>query len=708
MSLRDVEGAAVNLADRVRRERIEAVLASVLGTSVHLAFLAGIVRASIVFVVATVIALAGWRWLGSRARGSLDVAMLPRRSGWSVFFGSFASLVLAPLSIAIVDPGAALDGEQWRSTVLAAAACSGFAGVFVFHRLRMACARSPAGHDRAHPVVTLESAGDWTAARAREIRIVIAAVALALSGVLVDGVLEARASGWGAVRITAAGLCFAAVFVWLGRVLARAVSHELEWAVGGIRAERASAEARSGEGEAAAIAALAASVATGDELTRSLEVERDQRSIEQAHAERVARELADRAMPVQQNALELVGRIEASRRIATLALAAGEALEARTRGLEDEIESSARWLDGIEQGQRGLTESLARLSTASRETSAGLAALAKANRGVDSAADSITAFSRDVLARAEIGRAKFGETVAGMEAIRTATRAAESVIRGLAARTQEIGGILDVIDDVGDQTSLLALNAAIIAAQAGEQGRAFSVVADEIRDLADRVLVSTKEIGGLIRAVQSESDHAIGAIEAGSSSVERGVELSVEAGRTLDEITEVTRETGTRIEGILDSVRAQASTLERVLGLVVRVESGVGELATAVDHRAGDRERAARAAQALREAMEEMRSAVREQSAQLSRIEFDLGNAHASARVVGSTLEEQSTSCRELARVVEQGADRLRSLRRIGDELTLAHRTLRLQTDSLRLASHRPSSSITRSGLDARAIGERS
>jgi hypothetical protein len=103
-----------------------------------------------------------------------------------------------------------------------------------------------------------------------------------------------------------------------------------------------------------------------------------------------------------------------------------------------------------------------------------------------------------------------------------------------------------------------------------------------------------------------------------------------------------------------------------------------------------------------------MRSAVREQSAQLSRIEFDLGNAHASARVVGSTLEEQSTSCRELARVVEQGADRLRSLRRIGDELTLAHRTLRLQTDSLRLASHRPSSSITRSGLDARAIGERS
>lgn len=708
MSLRDVEAAAANLADRVRRERIEAALASVLGASVHLAFLAGIVSASIVFVVATVLALASWRWLGTRTLGEQGIASLPRRSGWSVFFGSFVPLVLAPLSIAIVDPGAALSEEKWRSAAFAAAVCSGFAGVFVFHRLRMACARWPAEPDRAYPVVTLESAGEWTRARAREIRIVVAVVALALAGVLVDGVLEARAAGWGAVRSAAAGLCFGGTCIWLGRVLARAVSHELEWAIGGIRAERAGVNARSGDGDSAAIEAIVNGVARGDALTRGLEVERDQRSIEQAHAERLVRELADRATPVHQNALEVVGRIEASRRTASLALAAGEALEARTRSLEGEIEANARWLDALEQGQRGITGSLERLSTVSRETSAGLAALAKENRGVDSAADSIAAFSRDVLARAESGRAKFGETVAGMEAIRTATQTAESVIRGLAARTQEIGGILDVIDDVGDQTSLLALNAAIIAAQAGENGRAFSVVADEIRDLADRVLVSTKEIGGLIRAVQSESEHAIGAIEAGSSSVQKGVELSVEAGLTLDEITEVTRETGTRIEGILDSVRAQASTLERVLGLVVRVESGVGELASAVDHRAGDREGAARATRALREAMDEMRSAVREQSAQLSRIEIDLGTAQAAARVVGGSLEEQTQGCRELARVVEQGADRLRSLRRIGDDLTLAHRSLRLQTDSLRPASHRPPSPVTRSESESRATGERS
>ena len=104
------------------------------------------------------------------------------------------------------------------------------------------------------------------------------------------------------------------------------------------------------------------------------------------------------------------------------------------------------------------------------------------------------------------------------------------MIRGLGGRVHEIGAILDVIDDVADETNLLALNAAIIAAQAGEQGRAFSVVADEIEDLAERVLSSTKEIGGLIRAVQDGDRQRDGAIEGGATSSPRGVALAAEAG----------------------------------------------------------------------------------------------------------------------------------------------------------------------------------
>ena len=126
------------------------------------------------------------------------------------------------------------------------------------------------------------------------------------------------------------------------------------------------------------------------------------------------------------------------------------------------------------------------------------------------------------------------------------------VIRNLGGRTKEIGAIVDVIDDVADETNLLALNAAIIAAQAGEHGRAFSVVADEIKDLAERVLASTKEIGDLIRSVQEEGENAIGAIETGTESVASGVDLSAEAGVSLEEITRVSRDSGERIQGILE------------------------------------------------------------------------------------------------------------------------------------------------------------
>lgn len=700
------EAVAGDLADRIRRERIEASLAAVLGASVHLAFFGGTVSASIVFVVATGLALAGGGWLGARILATVELAKLPRRSGWAVFALSFAALVVAHLVVALVDPGAAFSTSTWRSALIADAVCAGIAALFVFHRARMACARWASGDRGAYPPVTLASAGRWAGSVAREIRFVVAAVALALSVILVDGVLASRAADWGLWQTTAAAGSFFAVCIWLGRVLARAVTHEIEWAIGGIRAEVDAANEELGSGEALASESLSAGLSVGEGLIRELELDGDRHSIVLAHAEQLVRALSDRTEPAQQNAIEIVGRIESSRRAASDSLVVGEALEGRARILEAEIDASGRWLDALEKDQRQIGGSMGRLANAAREVGAGVAALAKATRVVDAATDSIKAFSQDVVARAEDGRARFGETVAGMEAIRRATATAEQVIRGLGARTQEIGGILDVIDDVGDQTSLLALNAAIIAAQAGEHGRAFSVVADEIRDLADRVLVSTKEIGGLIRAVQSESEHAIGAITAGSSSVQKGVELSVAAGRTLDEITEVTRETGNRIEAILDAIRGQAAGFERVVGLSANVESAIGELASAIDRREGDRDGAERAARTLREAMAEFHACAREHANQLSRIDTDLAAAMTAARVAGSLLEEQGEGCRELGRVVARGGEHLDCVRRIGQALSATHRTLRLTTVSPGTKSHAPVEPATRSGHAARAAGE--
>ena len=102
-------------------------------------------------------------------------------------------------------------------------------------------------------------------------------------------------------------------------------------------------------------------------------------------------------------------------------------------------------------------------------------------------------------------------TIDGINAIRDASDVSERIILSLGSKTEAIGTILDVIDEVATRTNLLALNASIIAAQAGESGRAFAVVADEIKVLATRVLSSTNEIGDLIVAVQTESGKAIDA-----------------------------------------------------------------------------------------------------------------------------------------------------------------------------------------------------
>ncbi|MCE1189022.1 MAG: methyl-accepting chemotaxis protein [Ignavibacteria bacterium] len=129
-----------------------------------------------------------------------------------------------------------------------------------------------------------------------------------------------------------------------------------------------------------------------------------------------------------------------------------------------------------------------------------------------------------------------GKSIDGMNQIaRVVNNSAETVFR-LGQNTDKIGEIIDVIDDIADQTNLLALNAAIEAARAGEQGRGFAVVADEVRKLAERTTLATKEISGMIRQIQSETRLAVDAMKEGTTEVESGLKLVNEAGTMLDVI----------------------------------------------------------------------------------------------------------------------------------------------------------------------------
>jgi len=341
--------------------------------------------------------------------------------------------------------------------------------------------------------------------------------------------------------------------------------------------------------------------------------------------------------------------------------AAGDELNETASVLTSKVDAVS---DSLEQMVRSVKEVGAttdRLAEASEETSSSMEEMASAMRAVDTAAETTASISRDVVDKAELGQAKVVQTIAGMEAIREATDVAESVIRGLGARTNEIGGILDVIEDVADETNLLALNAAIIAAQAGEQGKAFSVVADEIKELADRVLASTKEIGGLIRAVQDESENAIGAIEAGSTSVMDGVDLSAEAGKTLEEITEASRESGDRIGEIVNSVREQTKAASHVVALMEKVRESADQIGAASGEQDRGNEIVYRSALTMREVAQQVRHTTEEQAAGFGRIRENVTGVRGAVEQITGSLHEQSAACAQVASVLDGVSEGSRS-----------------------------------------------
>ena len=157
------------------------------------------------------------------------------------------------------------------------------------------------------------------------------------------------------------------------------------------------------------------------------------------------------------------------------------------------------------------------------------------------------------------------QTVDGMTRIKDAVEGAAVKVTELGAKGDQIGAIVETIDDIAEQTNLLALNAAIEAARAGEQGKGFAVVADEVRKLAERSSRATKEIADLIGEVQQGTDEAVKAMKIGAREVESGAELASRSGAALDEISSAVGSSNAAVARI---VRAMDDMQESSAGLV--------------------------------------------------------------------------------------------------------------------------------------------
>jgi len=202
--------------------------------------------------------------------------------------------------------------------------------------------------------------------------------------------------------------------------------------------------------------------------------------------------------------------------------------------------------------------------------------------------------SRKTSNAATSGAAIVQETIDGMVKIAERVKMTASTVSTLGSRSEQIGAIIGTIEDIADQTNLLALNAAIEAARAGEQGRGFAVVADEVRALAERTTKATREIGEMIKAIQNETKIAVHSMEEGVAEVENGAATSHRSGDALAEILDQINDVTMQINQIATAAEEQtattgeiASNIQQISEVVQQTARGAEETSSAAAQLAG-------------------------------------------------------------------------------------------------------------------------
>jgi methyl-accepting chemotaxis protein len=221
-------------------------------------------------------------------------------------------------------------------------------------------------------------------------------------------------------------------------------------------------------------------------------------------------------------------------------------------------------------------------SSAIEETSASVAEINASVREVEtSAKESASLASKVTEVASEVGMMAVMDAIEGMEKIAAEVKHSSEIIGRLGTRSSDIEKILSVIKDVTEQTNLLSLNAAILAAQAGEYGKSFSVVADEIRALSDRTASSTRDISNIVKTIQTEIAEAIKAIDSGMNRVDEGSTMVYNVGSALRETLHASEQSADMSKSIERATEEQSKGLKQISLSIENIRKMIGQIAKA-------------------------------------------------------------------------------------------------------------------------------
>jgi methyl-accepting chemotaxis protein len=304
------------------------------------------------------------------------------------------------------------------------------------------------------------------------------------------------------------------------------------------------------------------------------------------------------------------------------------------------------------QGMQMLSRAIDQIAAGSQQQAMAVEKNAQVASNVSTAINRVTSGITEVSKRARLSAENAGkgtrmmdEMVLDMKGIKQMMNMTTEKVNQLGIRSKEIGKIVSTIDDIADQTNLLALNAAIEAARAGEQGRGFAVVADEVRKLSERVAASTGEISEFVNGIQKMVDDTIEAIVRGTAEVEKGYALSEKAGKTLEEIGQQANEVGIEVEHMAEATQ-QLSSLSSDLVQVTESISSVVE-----ENSAGTEEMAASSRQ-ISQSVEGVAAIAEENSAISQQVSSSTEQISAQMQQLATSAQSLSKMSSELIKVV--------------------------------------------------------